>query len=43
MDQIIVVTPAGQIKVRSISEANEYKRQYGYPYVIREVLRPIKK
>ena len=31
--EIIVITPAGRIKADNISQALEYKRLYGYPYV----------
>ena len=40
--QILVITPAGQIKVDTVEAAAEYYRLYQYPYVIREVLDPAK-
>jgi len=42
MEQIIVITPAGQIIVPDLARAMVYKRMYGYPYVVREKIRPTK-
>lgn len=32
--KIKVITPAGNIYVNNISEAQEYKKLYGYPFVV---------